>query len=532
MAMNPLRVMAKDVPGMISRRFFIGGLASFAAVESRKIFATEVGKFSKDVPELTFGVLSDIHVSLMRGGRKLRDSYDTKHLEKAFAYFRDHGADVVLIAGDMAHDGVIGELKAVAKVWYRVFPNDRAPDGRKVERIFVFGNHDWSGIKRGVHVFDDEAIIRANALSTDPKRFWDECFHEEWKEFYTKEVKGFRFVGAHWCKGSGKYGDCTGKDESFIAGLADRYAALKGKIDPTRPFFHVQHPHPRGTVHGEGVWGQDDGESTKVLSAYPNAISFSGHSHTSLLDEKSIWQGDFTAVGTATLRNVGPEGIRCGLDAGYENYLTPDGNGGPLDVAKTMPIINSHESKQGQLVRVYGDRIVFERRDFTNDVALEDDFVMPLPAADPKPFAFVSRAAVAKAPRFADGATLDFRLTEAKSRGAKKGTLPKLCVEIAIPPANAEPAARCVRYEIVTTGKNGKELKIALLSEGFRFATSDKRVCAPAKCRIALDRLASGIVPFSVTAYSTWGKCSTPLKGEYDCGRNGDKPLLRGGLIR
>ena len=500
---------------MTSRRFFIGGLAGFAAMGPRQIFAAEPGKFSGAAPDLAFGVLSDVHVSLMKGGRKLKGSYDTTHLEKAFAYFRDHGADAVVIAGDLAHDGVVGELKAVADAWYRVFPDDRAPDGRKVERVFVFGNHDWSGLKRGTAVFGDEADVRANALSTDPKRFWDECFHEEWKEFYTKEVKGYRFVGAHWCKGSGKYGDCTGKDETFIAGLADRYAALKGKIDPSKPFFHVQHPHPKGTVHGE-VWGQDDGESTKALSAYPNAVSFSGHSHTSLLDEKSIWQGAFTAVGTATLRNVGSGGIRCGLDAGYENYTTPgEKKGGPADGAKVMPVINRFESKQGQLVRVYGDRIVFERRDFTNDVALENDLVMPLPAADSKPFAFASRAAAARAPRFANGAALGFRLTEAKSRGARKGVAPRPCVEISIPPANAEPAARCVRYEIVTTGKDGKELKIALLSEGFRFAASDKRAFAPAKCRIALDRLASGRVAFSVAAYSTWDKCSAPLKGEF-----------------
>ena len=70
-----------------------------------------------------------------------------------------------------------------------------------------------------------------------------------------------------------------------------------------------------------------------------------------------------------------------------------------------------------------------------------------------------------------------------------------------------------MRYEIVTKGADGKKLTIALLSEGFRFAASDKRVQAPAKCRIALDRLASGEVPFSVAAYSTWGKASEPLNG-------------------
>ena len=39
----------------------------------------------------------------------------------------------------------VEELEAVAEAWYRVFPNDRAPDGRTVEKVFVYGNHDWQG---------------------------------------------------------------------------------------------------------------------------------------------------------------------------------------------------------------------------------------------------------------------------------------------------------------------------------------------------------------------------------------------------
>lgn len=495
----------------ISRRFFIGGLASAAALGPRGLFAAEPGVFTDGKPKLAFGVLSDVHIALAKGGRKQVSSRSTKYLEKALAHFRDNGVHAVVIAGDITNDGVFGELKAVADAWYRVFPNDKAPDGRKVERIFVFGNHDWSGIRRGSAVYDDEATVKAESLVTDPKKFWDACFHEEWREFYTREVNGYCFVGAHWCKGSGKFGDCNGAAETFIGGLAERYAALKGKIDPSLPFFHVQHPHPRGTVHGEHVWGQDDGESTKVLSAYPNVVSFSGHSHTSLLDEKSVWQGAFTAIGTATLQNVGPSGIACGVEAGYENYTTPGSKKGPLDALKVMPTFNRFESKQGQLVRVYADRIVLSRRDFVNDVSLEDDLVLPLPAAESKPFAFAARSAAARPPAFHPGAALAFRLTEAKARGAKKSEAPKKCVEIAIPPAAA--GGRCVRYEIVTKGTDGKELKIALLAEGFRFAASDKRVQAPAKCRIALDRLASGEVPFSVVAYSTWGKASEPLNG-------------------
>ena len=492
----------------VSRRFFIGGLASFAALGPRRIFAAAPGTFTYGVPELSFGVLSDVHICLAKGGRKLRKSYDTTHLKKAFAWFRDNGADAVVIAGDMAHSGLVGELKAVADAWNKVFPGDTAPDGRHVERVFVFGNHDWWSLGRAKAVFADEAERNANYLSVDPKKHWDAVFHEEWKPFFTRKVKGYDFVCCHWTNGG-----CNGKKEVFTKGLADYYAKIGGTLDPKKPFFHVQHPHPRGTVHGE-VWGQDDGQSVKALSTHPNAVSFSGHSHSSLLDERAIWQGAFTSVGTATLRDVGAGGLKSGVEAGFENYSTPKTHK-ELDILKTMATINRMEGKQGQFVRVYSDRIVFSRRDFANDVALTDDQVMPLPAAESKPFAFESRRASAKAPRFADGAALTFAKVAAKCRGAKKGAKTKPCVEIAIPPANAEPTARCVRYQIAAKGADGAKAEFALLHDGFRFSKTDKRANAAAKCRIALDRLPAGDVAFEVRACSCWDKASKPLVGKF-----------------
>jgi hypothetical protein len=74
------------------------------------------------------------------------------------------------------------------------------------------------------------------------------------------------------------------------------------KIDPSLPFFYVQHPHLKDTCYGPWAWGHDAGITTKTLSAYPNAIAFSGHSHYSLTDERTIWQGAFTSVGTGSFR--------------------------------------------------------------------------------------------------------------------------------------------------------------------------------------------------------------------------------------
>ena len=493
----------------ISRRFFIGGLASAFALGPRRIFAAAPDAFAGGKPALAFGLLSDVHIALAKGGKELHPSYTTETLAKAFEWFRDNGADAVVIAGDMAHCGLAGELKAIADAWFKVFPGDKAPDGRHVERVFVFGNHDWSSPGRAKGVFQDEAERNANLLVADPKKWWREAFHEEWAEFFERQVKGYRFECAHWCNGG-----CNGKSEKFTKGLKEYYASLKEKFDPSLPFFHVQHPHPRGTVHGDAVWGQDDGTATEILSAHPNAVAFSGHSHTSLLDERSIWQGAFTSVGCGSLRNVSlnTTGILPPLEGGCENSRTPKSkDSAQLDAQKAMLLPGRMDCRQGQFVRVYADRIVFARREFVTDAPLCDDLVMPLPAAESRPFEFKGRAAKAVAPEFAADAKLKVRKTKGRLRGSKSKKDLSDVWELVIPPPTAVKSVRTSAYEITATAKDGFSKVFGMMDTNYRFPLTDPRVSKPAIFRVACKRLPVEGLAFAVRAVSCWGRKSAAL---------------------
>ncbi len=79
----------------LSRRAFI---ANAAAAASARAFAGRAG----GAPNVTFGVLSDVH---------LERPADEDTFLKALAYFRDGGADGVLVAGDIANTGRIEQLK-------------------------------------------------------------------------------------------------------------------------------------------------------------------------------------------------------------------------------------------------------------------------------------------------------------------------------------------------------------------------------------------------------------------------------------
>ena len=118
---------------MIERRDFITGMLAGAGFASGcRLMTPFAGGGSA---RLKFGVVSDVHVKLAADGRSLAEGYDTQTLERTFTYFRDCGVDAVMIAGDIADIGFVSELKAVADTWFKVFPGDRAPDGRKVELL-------------------------------------------------------------------------------------------------------------------------------------------------------------------------------------------------------------------------------------------------------------------------------------------------------------------------------------------------------------------------------------------------------------
>lgn len=357
----------------LTRRGFLGSAAAFMAVRGFGSVETLLG----GRPELSFGVLSDIHIGS-------RDSTGT--FRKALRYYRDRGVDAVMICGDLANYGLLSQLKEVANAWYDVFPGDRGADGRHVEKVFIYGNHDADGL--GFYGNPGTAQFLMHSPGRTPRelqaegiagyghaRAWEECFHEQYSPVYMKNVKGYWFIGGHWDTQAG------------VRGLGDFLREHGDKLRGEKPFFYCQHQHPRGTVYRYGFFTHDDGTTTRLLSRFPNAVAFSGHSHTTLTDERSVWRGEFTSIGCSTLTAHGANVSRT-----YENL---------------MPGRNYHgrPSRQGMLVSVSGARMVIERRDFFFDETLDEAWVLELPKqAD---WSFKTRAERSERPEFAAGAFVE-----------------------------------------------------------------------------------------------------------------------------
>ena len=502
---------------VLTRRRFLGAIASTGAMAGCRSLSLAGG----DRPLLRFGVVSDVHFRLAKDGDRLEERYGSETFEKALEYYRDMGADAVVIAGDMADSGLAGELKAIADTWYRVFPGDRAPDGRKVERIFTFGNHDAYGRLRGGRVVVGEDGLRPESIEADPRRVWDECFHEEWKPFFTKSVNGFDFFGAHWRPGAW----CNGYFETGCSGCKDAFAGLMAKCDPSRPFFYVQHPHPRGTVYGKCAWGADDGSATELLSRFPNAVAFSGHSHEPLTNELSIWRGAFTSVATGTLRHLGASEVWSFVrQAGYENGKCNIHVAGikranrPLyyakyDAPKMMPDeARRYDVRIGQLVSVYDDRIEFDRREFVSGLDIGEPWVVELPA---RPRSFAARAKEARPAQFPSGAALSAVVATARTRGLKRAD----CDEI--PPVE-QPALKLsfpaateggvvVEYEIAASNEAGERWDTRVCAVGGLYPRRHEMFARPVSAAVPLAALPKGASSVEVTPIDSFGNRGRPL---------------------
>ena len=479
-----------------TRRFFIGGAAALGAFGGCRFFRADSTFRAGGAPRLRFGVVSDVHIAWGLNIDTFRHTLE---------YFRDNGVDAVMICGDIADYGVVGDLEAVAAAWEKVFPGNRAPDGRHVEKVFVTGNHDWVGHTYGSSVkkkFPDPAVFAKNVLQTDLKGHWERIFNEPFSPVYMKEVKGYKFVGAHWVKN-----DCNGRSENFNDGIKDFYVRHAKDFDLALPFFHAQHPHPKDTCYGPWAWGRDNGDSTAALSVFSNAVAFSGHSHYPLTDERTVWQGAFTSIGTSSLRYSAstPEKWEA---PGFDNYSG-------YDEGKIMKRLVTSDGRQGMLVSVYDDAMVIARREFVTDCSLGDDWVMPLPVAESKPFAFAERAKRFDAPAFAPGAGVIVSRTEGKTRGSKKKPAEKKqAYAVSFPAAVSTPRARVDEYELTFTGSDGKKAIRRLVASGFHMPLSSKRVSEDVKGVFVADSLPSAPLTVEVRALTCFLKASEPITGK------------------
>lgn len=357
-------------------------------------------------------------------------------------------AEAALIA-DIGKEKATPILKSLADFEAKVYQA-----GTNIAQIAALAN-EAGAIKASA-----DKAFKESAFVDKFKTEWPRLFGDEYSSFFHKNIKGYDFIGANW-DFIGWIGKAEGIEEFIVS----------CNLPKDKPFFYVQHPHPKGTCHGNKVWGQDNGSTTSVLVKYPNAVAFSGHSHSSIHDEKTIWQGEFTSIG-------------CGS-------LSPQG-----------------KSRQGLLVSVFDKTIEVRRIDFYNHEDLGPKWVFPATYAkgDPRPYSFDYRKDKSEPPAFGKKAKVSLKFANPKALNSGKScdltvSFPQAC--------DGKNGGILAGYSVVVEAKETKKVvleKFALPQNHFwaRSRWGDTTsIVLPAKELPAKTELQISVYP--VTAFGVKG---------------------------
>ena len=455
-----------------TRRGFIGGIASASILGGCRSF----GLFGGEA-QLRLGVISDIHMTTSESGEKFR---------RALAYFRGRGADAVVVAGDLADWGLMSSLKCVKAAW------DAEMSGTGIVPLFISGNHDFDGWWYGDMTLDmhmqgyseDEALARLGM-----KKCWEEVFGEPYAEIRHRKVKGFDFVSAEWA-GQGRVNDVQ---------IVEWFKAHRGELATDRPVFFVRHVPIPGTVSSSAARGGDTA-LTECLKGMPNVVSLTGHTHWTLNDERSIWQGGgLTAISVPSMSYTS-------IPKGYENGSGPRNPECKLAMSR-LPSRDDLKAAQGFFVTVRTGVMEVERRDFEDGEEAAPPWIVPMPAPGVLPYSFAEHAKKVPAPSFPAGSFVKTYTTNADRRN---GTL-AIFMTLDFPAAAAPGDARVFDYETRVVMEDGKVAAVKrFLSPGF-YKT---RRYEPREMKFRFDGMdlpERGRYRFHVVARNCFGAESAPI---------------------
>ena len=280
---------------------------------------------------------------------------DNLHL--ALSKIKSENVDVIIYAGDSVHAGTDFSFNLFKSIYENYFPLN---DPKSPILNIILGNHDY-------YPKNPDYPNHENDESDDPVIFQQrfEKYYGE-KPFTHKVINGIHFI--NWSSENSS----SDKSNTNVA-WAKEQIELALKDDPTgnsKPIFVTTHLGPIYTCYGTDLWGNQDVLDT--IKDYQNVISISGHSHYSIIDDKSVWQGQFTAIQTQSTSYIE-------LEPGTEN--------GSIPRDEYNNYFSSRKNPMGYFVYINSNEVRFKRFSYTSDDYFLPDWVYPLPI-DKKNFVY------------------------------------------------------------------------------------------------------------------------------------------------
>ena len=274
------------------------------------------------------GIISDFQLAIdLEQNNNERYKHYSNNLYITLNYFKDHKVDILMIAGDITNNGLYINLLYFNKIFYSVFNSLSKP-----LVLSLMGNHDF-------YDFNLTEIQRK-------KRFY-KVMNSYPNSHYI--INNYHFL--FWSQ-----------DRHL-----DNYTWIKNNIESSQknikrkgdPIFVINHIPPKLTVYGsETIWGHTG--TYNLLKNYHEVICISGHSHYSLRNIKSIWQGDFTVVNTQSISYVD-----------LDNYFS--------NVKEVRYESGKDTDSMGLIAHLTDKNIIFERVEFLTGEIMEEKWKIDFP---------------------------------------------------------------------------------------------------------------------------------------------------------
>lgn len=298
-------------------------LLFFTLISCVKVESDGVQKFTLE-GDLKVGILSDSQ--LPQTENDPNQEFVTQ-LKTSFMTLKAQNVNVILYPGDITNSSSDHAMGGFMDIFKEVFPDD---DTRPILQT-IMGNHDfWSG----------------GSAYNCIKTYEDNIGQSPWTHYVINDMS---FIGLSPTNGNMKE-DYTETKEWF-----DAQMVLAEEMNPGKPVFVQSHNAALGTTYGSDDWG--DASLNKILSPYHNIINIVGHTHYSILDERSIHQGEYTTINTQSVSYTE-------LEEGKVNGTKPPG---------------AHGNLMGYVMNVTSDNIEVVRLDLTTGDELKTAWDLGMP---------------------------------------------------------------------------------------------------------------------------------------------------------
>ncbi len=389
--------------------FIMSIIALFTSALSGKVIPQE--KAENFQPVLRFMACSDTHIGGTDDGKleRIRKAVD-------FAYGIEDGnyssLDAVLFAGDLTDSGTDEQFDAVRNLLGEIIKDDT-----ELLALVAKGHDSTSQGKKSL-----EFVKSLTDKNSD--------FHVV--------INGFHFICISTCDKEGKK-----YEESQRIWLRKELNKAVAD-DPEKPIFVAHHEHVMNTVYGSKLGTEGWGEITfkDILSCYPQVIDISGHSHYPLNDPRSIWQGSFTAIGTASMYYME-------FTVGSERTIHPEG---------------CENNPQAWIIEVDKDNNVRLRGfDVLNEAWLCDNLLTNITDVSSRAYSPKNQKALSSAPKFESGSRVTLNTADGKT-------------VVSFPAASSTDGKPVFLYRISVADENGKEIYSGYKINNYWTVEEDKTV--------------------------------------------------------